>query len=360
MTGQPNNAAAVERASTLVDLRRWDDAAAHLRTILATDPHNDHALCLMARAQLGQTAYDQALRTSLAAISENPENDFAYRLASLSLTRLGRDEEAQAMARNAVRLAPQEAHCHRILAQALVWSGSDLDEARAEAERAVSLAPLDASCHAAVGKVAAASARTNDAEAAFHRALAIDPDNAVAHNDLAKLNLETHPGSLGQAAAGFARAVRADPHAKMSRGNVNVVLHVFLLQASLGIFVVASIAIWVRSYSDGGLARPLPALLLVFPAIFVARSVFRLEPQLRGYLVRMLHNPFIACAVVCDALAALGLVVGAASQRASSIAFGCAAAFAILAQAILRVQMRRESRGRSAQVGGTRRTPYRR
>jgi cytochrome c-type biogenesis protein CcmH/NrfG len=59
VTGAPmDSAAALVRASALCDLRRWDDAAGQLRTILASDPHNARGLCLMARAQLGQAAYD--------------------------------------------------------------------------------------------------------------------------------------------------------------------------------------------------------------------------------------------------------------------------------------------------------------
>jgi hypothetical protein len=45
--------AALERC-----LSRWDEAAGLLRTVLATDPHNEEGLCLMALAQFGQAAYD--------------------------------------------------------------------------------------------------------------------------------------------------------------------------------------------------------------------------------------------------------------------------------------------------------------
>jgi len=79
-----------------------EDAARHLRAILASDPHNEDGLCLMAQAQLGQTAYDESLRTSWTAISVNPENEWAHRLASLALSAFGRHPEARAMGRDAV------------------------------------------------------------------------------------------------------------------------------------------------------------------------------------------------------------------------------------------------------------------
>jgi hypothetical protein len=63
----------------------------------------------------------------------------------------------------------------------------DLVEARAAADRAVWLAPLDAGSHMAVGMVAAKDARTEEATTSYQRALALEPDNWVAHNELARL-----------------------------------------------------------------------------------------------------------------------------------------------------------------------------
>src|ERR1017187_3397844 len=106
--------------------------------------------------------YEQALRSSMASIAENPEGEWPHRLASLALSGLGRHQEAAEMARNGVRLAPHSAPCHITLAQVLAKRGSDLVEARAAADRAVSLAPLDARSHMAVGMVAAKDARTQE------------------------------------------------------------------------------------------------------------------------------------------------------------------------------------------------------
>ena len=343
-TEPSDGVAALERASALCGLGRWDEAAGQLRTILATDPHNEHGLCLLAQAQLGQTAYDESLRTSQTAISENPENEWSHRIASLALSGLGRDREAAAMGREAIRLAPNVAEGHINLAHILAESESDLCEALAVAERGVFLAPNDAASHIAVGSVAAAGARTEDATAAFHRALALEPDNHVAHHELARLRLMTsqlgNAGGLAQAAGGFAAALRANPRADGSRFNLDLVLHMYLVRIAYGIFLVAFVALRVSHYSDAALARVLPALLLALPAYFAARFVYELAPQLRDYLRQVLRNPFIASAVLCDAAAAAGLVVGVAVQRASTVAFGCALAFSILARLILWQQTR--------------------
>jgi Flp pilus assembly protein TadD len=346
MTTTPmDGIAALDRASALCELRRWDDAAAQLRTILAADPDNEGGLCLMAQAQLGQAADEQALRTSLSAISLNPDNEWPHRLASRAFAGLGRDQEARAMARDAVRLAPNSAVCHINLAELLAKNRSDLGEASEAADRAVALAPTEAGSHIAVGIVAAADARNEEATAAIMRALALEPDSSRAHNELARLQLKTNrfgnAGGLAQAAAGFATALNTDPRAGVSRGNLDLVLHLFVARIAYGIFLIAVIASRVRSHSDAGFVHLVPALLLILPALFAARFVSRLAPPLRVYLTRQLHKPFIASALVCDAIAASALVVGAAVPQASQIAFWFAAGFSLLAGLTLRLETRR-------------------
>lgn len=302
----------------------------------------------MAQAQYGKGAFDESLRASLSAITENPDNDWSHRQASRALTRLGRDHEAHVMARNAVRLAPYEAHCHWILAQALAASGSDLQEARTAADRAVSLAPYFASCHNAVGMVAAAQMRTEHARNAFLRALAIEPENAAAHNQLAMLELNerglANTNGLARSVSGFARAVLANPREAVSRSNVDWVLDLVLARTIVQLFMIARITSLVHMASDGWLARLLPSLLVILPTISVAQFLHQLTPPLRVVLVRRLRSPQFVGALVCDALAVSGLMVGAASQLASSIAFGLAATFSLIAMLTVRVQSVRRLR----------------
>jgi tetratricopeptide (TPR) repeat protein len=373
MTTEPiDGAAALERASVLCSLGRFDDAAGRLRTILATDPHNEDGLCLMAQALFGLGAYDQSLRTSLIAISENPENEWPHRVASLALSALGRHGEAQAMGREAIRLAPNSAQGYINLAQILADSPSGLGEARAAAERAVVLAPHDPDSHIAVGVVASAGARTEDARDAFHRALALEPDNHIAHNELARLQLTRtkfdNADALVQAAGGFADALRANPRAAVSRHNLDLVLHHFLAQIAYVIFLVAWLGRVLAGSVETNPFRFVPALILAFPFFFAVRFVSGLSPQLRGHLRHVLRGPLTATAVLCDAIAAAGLIVGAAFQGVTFTAFAYAVGLSALAGVILWLQGRRlagppvrgrvavrslRARGRSAGSPGT-------
>lgn len=209
-----NSVAALDRASALCDLRRWDDAIGQLRALLAIDPHSAKGLRLMAHVHIGKQDYGEALRWSSAAISENPENEWAYRLAALALKGLGRNQEACSMAREAVRLAPLKWQCHGVLSRVLAATSSGLHEARAAAERAAELAPHEAESHRAVGMVAAADGRAQEAIAAFSRALALEPNNAATHNELGRLTLKTSStrrGSLLAARAAWLRRQTGSP-----------------------------------------------------------------------------------------------------------------------------------------------------
>jgi Flp pilus assembly protein TadD len=337
----------LQRATALCDLGRWDDAVALLATLLATDPHHGEGHCLMAQALCGKDDFGLALKSSLAAIAENPEEEWPHRLAGLALSGLGRHREAVAMARTAVTLAPETAQCHMMLANVLAACGSSLEEARVAADRAVCLAPQEAECYGSVGRVAARAGRTEDAIAAFQQVLSIDPDSRVAHNELARLQLQRKrfatAGSLSRVATGFAAAVRADPRAAVSRGNVDVVLIAFLGRVQLSVYTVAwvsFVAYVVRTGRDDSVFRLVPALLLIYPVAFALRFLSGLEPWLRGYVLQRLRSRLAVLAVLLNVLAAVGILVGLTFRQLSGVALISAAGCALLSTTPLRAWRR--------------------
>lgn len=335
----------LERASTLCDLNRWSEVERLMTSVIAGDPQNSRALCFMAQALLMQGRNEESLRSARAAIACDPDDGWGYRLASMTLTRLRQHDQAIAMARAAVRLGPEDLAPLTILARALVARGGELFEARAVADRAVVLGPNVLECHLAVGVVAAADGRREDAERAFRQCLSMDPEHSGALNDLARLQLK-HSGRLSadrlaEAADGFATAARADPTANVSRQNLDVVVHVFLTRANYGIFIAAIIAGRVPVTGTGAWWRVVPTLVVIVPIVFAARFVSRLRPHLRAYLWRFILRPTVALAVIADVVAVAGLVVGAISAADSSVAFGVAGLAAVLARLILWVRRRR-------------------
>ena len=183
----PSPASGLERVETLCDLGRFGDAVPVAGQLIADDPRNVAAWCLMARAQLGNDRATAALSAAHAARSLDPGNDLPHRLASLALSQLGREEEAALAAREATRCAPSAWEGHARLAHCLSAFRDRLKEAQSAADRALFLMPDAPGPHLAAGAVAIADGRRGDAAAAFCAALAVDPQCGDAHNQLADL-----------------------------------------------------------------------------------------------------------------------------------------------------------------------------
>lgn len=175
----------LRRAQTLCELGRFSDAVPAVGSVIAQEPRDGEAWCLMARAQLGNERPAAALEAARAATGLLDGRAEPLRLASLALGQLGRDEEAAEAALQATRSEPSAWEAHARLAHCLAAFRNRLGEAREAAGRALALRPDEAGPHLAVGAVALAAGRRTDAAAAFCAALAADPQCVEAHNQLA-------------------------------------------------------------------------------------------------------------------------------------------------------------------------------
>jgi tetratricopeptide (TPR) repeat protein len=178
------------------------EAIARLRALLDDDPHDLDALGRLGDAQLADHDPDGALLTATIAIGLDPDWDLPHRQASIACSRRGRHREAIAHAEQAVRLAPGDPRGFTALARALMRAKQDLPRARQAAIRAIVLAPDAAEPHLVFGMVSRAEGEYAAAEAGFRRALQLDPGNASARNELARLALRRAARPLGGSAEG--------------------------------------------------------------------------------------------------------------------------------------------------------------
>ena len=77
------------RASAMLDVKRFDEAAGLLARIVAAEPENSRAWCLMARAHLGADRYHEAIEAASRAVALHPADEWPHRLASNALVHLG-------------------------------------------------------------------------------------------------------------------------------------------------------------------------------------------------------------------------------------------------------------------------------
>lgn len=336
------------RASALCDLGRHDEAAAMLTELLASDPHNVACWCTKARAELGRGDRDAALHAAKSAIALAPDHEWPHRLASIALMQSGKLDDAAFHAREAARLEPDEWRTLTNLARVLAHRRSDRGDARDAAERGLELAPTEVEPHLAAAVVASAEGRTNDAEAAVRRALAIDPQSAAAHNLRASLHLRgvSGPARLARSATGFASAIRADPRSGVGRTNLEIVLRSFLARVAYLIFVDAYITAQLAGNGHQAIAGVLAAVALLLPAWFAARFVSGLTVPLRRSLWNlMLRRGQIRAALICE-VAAVAFMLAAA--LVSSRSGGDLALAAIVPAVVARVLLLLERRGHAS------------
>jgi tetratricopeptide (TPR) repeat protein len=335
---------ACRHGRALIGLRRYDEARTVLEQAVSDAPDDAEAWCLLSQAQYGCHDAAGARRSAASAVANEPEYEWAHRLLSLAELALGHHKEAEAAAREAALLAPNLWLTHVQLAQALSaprrWRfGRDrrrrVEEATAEAARAVELAPNEPTAHVVTGMVAVRRRDRAFAQQAFLRALALDPLDEDAQNGLAALKLRMRsPEDLAGAATDYANVLSIDPRALDSRRGVEHVLRVFLAWTCYLVFLDVYFLGPVGVHTDSLAARLLPVAVLAIPALYAARFVARLTPDLRAYLFRLpLLVARLRLVVALEAVAVGALVaVAAAPQEARATLAGVSAGAALLAR----------------------------
>lgn len=332
----PDSGFDLERAQTLIDLHRLDEARSLLQRVVGREPDNPTAWCLLAQAQHKAGRPHDALEAASRGAALAPEDDWPHRLRSVAFQALGADESAVAAAREAVRVGPFSWQSHARLANSLVSAKGDLEEALAEGERSVELAPYSPDAHYALGLVAEASRNREEAELCFRHALALDPEHGPSHNALAGMQLATNqwnPGSLAGAASGFRDAVQADPRADYSAKNLEAVLRHFIARVSYLVFAI----VWLASRVTGGTLfdRIGPVFLLLIPAGFAVWFLAGLAPDLRRQVRWIAFRGPLALPVYLQACAVGLLLAGAAVPGGDRQGIAAAAVLASLAARVL-------------------------
>ena len=300
------------RASVMLDVRRFDEAAQLLARVVAAEPDSSRAWCLMARAHLGADRYAEAVEVANRAVALDPSDEWPHRLASNALVHLGSYTDALRAAQEACRLAPGYWQTHVCLAQAAL-AAHRLDTAADAAARARALAPNEPDVHFLSGKVSLSRGNLADARRHQERALALDPAHSGAMNELGRIRLRRHDAA--GAIRHFISAARATPDERIYSRNIDVVI---LRTVSRTIYVftlVALILVWVPAVTHVDrlpFVISLGALAVITVACF-AWMVLRLPREARLMVRRTLRARRVT--------AALALAVGGVAAAFGIVAF---------------------------------------
>lgn len=350
-----DEAGILARAGELCTDGHFAEASDLLRPVAERELAHLDTWCLLARAELAAERYERALQAAEHAHVLAPVVALSDVIASVALLKLGRTEEALERARRAVTADPHDFAAVSLLARMLSVAGLH-DQAQAVAADAVDLAPDQPEAHLITGAVAAAAGKRDVARASFREVLALDPANGAAHHELARLRLRrkvNDPAALADAASGFARAAYADSDARQSARSLENVLRTFLSKFAYLLFIDAYLVGRVAASSSGASARFVPVVLLAVPGYYAARFLRRLTPTPRQRLLWLLigERELLAAAALeaVSLTAILVAAVGATSLRPGVAAVAAIAALA--ARLLLYLTLERAARSAAGQPG---------
>ncbi|GAA0364623.1 hypothetical protein GCM10009530_12930 [Microbispora corallina] len=287
------------------DIEGWD-ASPVPPPLDRADPR---AWCAVAVARLSRGQQEAALDAARQAVGRDPQGEWGHRLASLALERLGRDAEAVASAREAVRLAPGSWAARLRLGAALRRAPGGWREAWAEAHRAVRFAPDEPDPHVLVGDLALLRADHERAAAAYRTALRRRPDHPAAQVGLGLALLRWE-----RARAYHDPAWEADPR---ETGRTRHALRVWSRQVRL--LLAAALAAASVAALGAGLQREAQiggALVLAGVVAITVRQAGRVASW--SYVPAMLgRDLWLSMSVALGFVAAAAYVVGIATLPAA-------------------------------------------
>ena len=164
------------RLDALLDLKRYQEAEQLVRQQLATAPDDAWLLCQLARTQYAQEQYVEAETTLHAAISQAPDAAVNYYLLSLVSHQRRHFTQELDYARKAVELEPEQVDYLEGLVYAYLQNGQ-AQQAREVQQQVVKLAPDSESAFALLGRIEWDLNNYADAEAAYQKALAFNPED---------------------------------------------------------------------------------------------------------------------------------------------------------------------------------------
>lgn len=285
MTGE--QAAELNRASMMIELGRYGDAARLLSAVLATDPDSCRGWCLLSRAHLGNGEPAEAVTAASRASALDPASDWPHRLASTALISLERRGEAVTAALEARRLGPHFWRSQVCLAQAAA-ADDQLELAAQAARAALALAPDQADVHVTAGKVALSRGDVAEARIRQEAALAIDPCHSGALNELGRISLRSRDAAA--AASFFLRAARISPrngvfsrNSELALRRLGLRLAALILLALAPLVAIAALTATGHWTIAAGLALTQPPL-----ALWIAVRIRAVPRPARRHLLRLL------------------------------------------------------------------------
>jgi len=178
-----NTEALVVRAAFNFSERNYNAAIVDLRTVLRSDEQSTRALLLLARSHVGAGNAELAHDAYRRLIETEPNHPTASNELADLLARTGDAEEAAEVLRRKLELAPDDQRSASNLVEALLLQG-DTEAAEEEVRNLMELEDTTGLAEFQLGRVMQAKSSSDEAIAAYKRALSKNPESAQALQSL--------------------------------------------------------------------------------------------------------------------------------------------------------------------------------
>jgi len=211
----------------LEQLGRTDQALAHYREAVRSDPTFGNARNNLGNLLLERDAAEEAVEQFRAAVAHRPQEALGYVNLAAALIRQRKAKEAVAVFKSGLEALPEEPDLLLNLGNALAASG-DTQAAAVRYRQALDANPDLALAHNNLGYLLADEGKLEDAHRHYEQALRIDPALALARNNLG--NLLAAQGRMAEAVAQFEAVLvndAANVPARFNLGNAHLKLEDF-------------------------------------------------------------------------------------------------------------------------------------
>jgi tetratricopeptide (TPR) repeat protein len=171
---------------TLLNAERFDQAESGLTELLAARPDHPEGLHLYGLLLCQTAREEQGIETLRRATAAAPKIALYWNNLAAALSRAALLEDSALAARKAVELEPNYAEARRTLANVLLAT-DDLAGGIIQLESICKLLPADVAAWHRLGQCYAEQARFDAAEAAYKKALGLEPENTAVMRDLSTL-----------------------------------------------------------------------------------------------------------------------------------------------------------------------------
>lgn len=207
----------LQRATLLIEHRRFEEAQNELRQVLANEPNHPqaHALLGISNTELGR--HDEALKNIETAIGQQPDNAYFHYLKGLVRLRQGNMKDAVTSVLTAVTFNPHNADYYGLLAM-IRLDEKKWEEALMFANRGLETDPENLACLNSRSTALLKLDRKDESYQTIKEALQSDPHNAHTHANLGWGLLEQ--GKHKEALESFREALKLDPENKYAKAGL--------------------------------------------------------------------------------------------------------------------------------------------